>query len=136
MDGVKFDESRMDESGTSVCVLLVEDEGLIAEMISLALEDKGYCVRISDNAEDALRHLASGEAVDILFTDINLPGEIDGAELANRARELRPELPIVYASGRMTSSELGLVPRSVFVSKPYDLSDICTLLHRLAPTEH
>ena len=117
-------------------VLLVEDEVLISDTVCDALKEGGFAVHHAETADAAWRYLQSGREIDVLFTDINLPGEIDGAELANRARELRPELPIVYASGRMTSSELGLVPRSVFVSKPYDLSDICTLLHRLAPTEH
>ena len=118
-------------------VLLVEDEILISDTLCDALKEDGFVVHHADSADEAWRFLQSGHQVDVLFTDINLPGEIDGAELANRARELRPDLPVVYASGRHTSSDLGgLVPRSVFVSKPYHLSDICTLLHRLAPTEH
>lgn len=117
-------------------VLLVEDEILISDVVSDALMEKGFNVHRTETADAALRYLESGHDIDVLFTDINLPGEIDGAELANRVREMRPELPIVYASGRHTASDFGLVSRSVFVSKPYDLSDICTLLHRLAPTEH
>jgi len=118
-------------------VLLVEDEVLISDVVSDALKEDGFVVHRAETADDAWRLLENGYQVDVLFTDINMPGEIDGAELASRARELRPELPIVYASGRLTSSDLGgLVPRSVFVNKPYDLSDICTLLHRLAPTAH
>jgi len=118
-------------------VLLVEDEILISDTVCDALEEGGFVVHHADTADAAWRYIQSGHDIDVLFTDINLPGEIDGAELANLARELRPDLPIVYASGRHTSSDFGgLVPRSVFVSKPYDLSDICTLLHRLAPTEH
>lgn len=123
MDGVKFDESGMDESGQSVCVLLVEDEGLIAEMISLALEDRGYRVRISDNADDALRLLASDEAVDILFTDINLPGNMDGAALAVKAREIRPDLPVIFASGRWSLlDKLQTIPHSAILPKPYSVS--------------
>ena len=117
-------------------VLLVEDEVLISDTVSDALKEGGFVVHHADTADEAWRYLENGNQIDVLFTDINLPGEIDGAELANRARALRPELPIVYASGRHKSSDFGLVPRSVFVSKPYDLSDICTLLQRLAPTEH
>jgi CheY-like chemotaxis protein len=118
-------------------VLLVEDEVLISDCVCDALKEGGFVVHHAETADDAWRLLKNGHQIDVLFTDINLPGEIDGAELASRARELRPELPIVYASGRHTPSDLeGLVPRSVFVSKPYDLSDICTLIQRLAPTKH
>jgi DNA-binding response OmpR family regulator len=117
-------------------VLVVEDEVLISDTVCEALKADGFNVRHAETADAAWRYLQSGE-IDVLFTDINLPGDMDGAELAARARDLRPELPIVYASGRYASSALGaLVPRSVFINKPYDLSEVCMLLHRLAPTEH
>jgi CheY-like chemotaxis protein len=118
-------------------VLVVEDEVLISDTVCDTLKAGGFNVCHAETADAAWRYLQSGHEIDVLFTDINLPGEIDGAELAARARELRPELPIVYASGRHTSSDFGgLVPRSVFLNKPYNLSEVCTLLRRLAPTEH
>jgi hypothetical protein len=50
---------------------------------------------------------------------------------------LRPDLPIIYASGRFTAGDLSpLVSRSVFLTKPYDPTDVCTLISRLAPTAH
>jgi len=122
----------MDESGKSVCVLLVEDEGLIAEMISIALEDRGYTVSVSATAEDALQYLASGETVDLLFTDINLPGVMDGADLALRARELKPDLPVVFASGRWSLlGKLQSVPRSAVLPKPYSVSRACEAVDNL-----
>lgn len=121
----------------TMTVLVVEDEVLISDTVCDALKAGGFNVHHTETADAALRYLESGHEIDVLFTDINLPGEIDGAELASRAREMRPELPIVYASGRHTSSDLGgLVPRSVFLNKPYNLLEVCTLLRRLAPTEH
>jgi CheY-like chemotaxis protein len=118
-------------------VLVVEDEALISETVCDALKAGGFNVHHTETADAALRYLQSNSNIDVLFTDINLPGEMDGAELASRAREMRPELPIVYASGRMSLSDLGgMVPRSVFLNKPYDLLEVCTLLRRLAPTEH
>ena len=80
-------------------VLVVEDEFLISEMMVEALAEQGFEVHAAANAEDALRHLARGEPCDVLFTDINLAGGIDGAALSRSARELRPGLPVVYASG-------------------------------------
>src|SRR5581483_7206884 len=73
-------------------VLLVEDEPLISDVAAEALEEQGFVVATASNATDALRRLQAGSAVDILFTDINLPGGMDGATLARRARELRPDL--------------------------------------------
>ena len=117
-------------------VLLVEDEFLIGEWIAEALGEQGFAVHTVSNARDALRHLASAP-VDVLFTDINLPGGMDGRELAQKARQLRPDLPIVYASGRYQPTDMGaLVPRSVFLSKPYDPYDVGTLLTRLTERAH
>lgn len=113
-------------------VLLVEDEFLISHVVAEELSEYGFVVHESATAEDALRYINSGAAVDVLFTDINLSGGIDGTELAVRVRAMRPDLPIVYASGRYAASGLGqMVSRSVFVPKPYQPSDVCTLLARL-----
>jgi CheY-like chemotaxis protein len=115
-------------------VLLVEDEPLISDLVCDVLTESGFDVHLEDTADGALKYLEGGHEIDVLFTDINLPGEIDGAELAARARALRPELPVIYTSGRASPGEL--VPRSVFVNKPYDLRHLCKLIRRLAPTTH
>jgi CheY-like chemotaxis protein len=100
-------------------VLLVEDEYLISEWVAESLSEQGFAVHAAANAADALRHLATAP-VDVLFTDINLPGAMDGAALARRARELLPHLPVVYASGRPNVLDPTMrVPGSSFVPKPY-----------------
>jgi DNA-binding LytR/AlgR family response regulator len=69
----------------------------------------------------------------VLFTDINLPGGVDGAALAELARQLRPDLPVVYASGSVSKIEhFKAVPGASFVPKPYDLERICSLLQACA----
>jgi CheY-like chemotaxis protein len=116
-------------------VLFVEDEVLVSALMSDVLEERGFSVHAVENGEAALEYLQSGAQVDVLFTDINMPGEIDGAELAKVARNLRPDLPVVYASGRYTEGDLmPMVPRSLFLAKPYDPIEACTLLNRLTPT--
>ena len=118
-------------------VLLVEDEVLISRLVAAALSERGFIVHETATADEALRYMHSGGDVDVLFTDVNLPGSMDGAELTLRARELRPDLPIVYASGRYQPTDIGaLVPRSVFVSKPYDPDDVGMLLIRLTECSH
>jgi CheY-like chemotaxis protein len=100
-------------------VLVVEDEFLISEWVAESLSEQGFAVRTVTNAADALRYLKS-VPVDVLFTDINLPGGMDGATLAHRARELLPDLAVVYASGRVsTLDSAARVPGSIFVAKPY-----------------
>ncbi len=97
-------------------VLFVEDEFLISEWVAQSLSEQGFAVQAVSNAADALRALSS-DPVDVLFTDINLPGDMDGAALARRAREMQPHLPVVYASARAkmlnpARSGAGLVVRA------------------------
>jgi CheY-like chemotaxis protein len=99
-------------------VLLVEDEFLIGEWVAETLAEQGFAVHTVSNAADALRHLASAP-VDVLFTDVNLPGGMDGATLARRARDMMPDLAVVYASARMMLDADTRVPGSIFVPKPY-----------------
>jgi CheY-like chemotaxis protein len=113
-------------------VLVVEDEVLISDLIAEVLSDHGFEVHAVAAAEDALRYLESGADVDVLFTDINLLGRMDGSELAQEARSKRPELPIVYCSGRYSPSALAPpVSRSIFIKKPYSPEDLCRLLERM-----
>ena len=100
-------------------VLLVEDEYLISEWVAESLAEQGFAVCTATNGMDALKCLAS-IPVDVLFTDINLAGGMDGTMLARRARELLPDLPVVYASGRVTVLDPQVrVPGSTFMPKPY-----------------
>ena len=101
-------------------VLLVEDEILVNEWVTQSLSEQGFDVQSVTNAIDALGHLAS-DPVDVLFTDINLPGKMDGAALARRARELLPNLPVIYASARATMlAPDARVPGAIIVPKPYE----------------
>lgn len=122
----------MSRTAAAISVLLVEDEVMISNLVADRLSESGFRVHEVVTADEALRFIKSGANVDVLFTDINLPGGMNGAELAERVRELRPEMPIVYVSGRYKISEISpLVPRSLFVAKPYDPNEICALLTRL-----
>jgi CheY-like chemotaxis protein len=112
-------------------VLLVEDETLISVLVAEALEEDGFEVRAVANAEEALDALNAGEAFDVLFTDINLPG-MDGATLAETARQVRPGIAVVYASGRWTLLDrLRSLPHSAVLPKPYSLTRACNAVENL-----
>jgi two-component system, response regulator PdtaR len=105
---------------------------LISNLVADVLSASGFLVHEVTTADEAMEYIDSGAAIDVLFTDVNLPGGMNGAELAVRAREIRPEMPIVYASGRYKLSEIApLVSRSLFMAKPYDPNDVCAILTRL-----
>jgi CheY-like chemotaxis protein len=125
--GVGIMEPNNKES-EPIHVLFVEDELLISEWVAEALSEQGFAVQTVTNAADALEHLAS-VPVDVLFTDINLPGGMDGTTLARRARELRPHLPVIYASARATLlKQDARVPGSIVVPKPYEPALVARLL--------
>jgi CheY-like chemotaxis protein len=116
----------------AISVLLVEDEALISMLVSDWLNELGFEVHEARTADEALDYIDGGGVVDVLFTDINLPGSMTGAELAQKARALKPELPVVYASGRYRGGDLeGLVPRSAFVPKPFDQRKLLHVLEQV-----
>jgi CheY-like chemotaxis protein len=107
--------------GKRARILLVEDEPLICDLAAEALAEQGFAVAAMGTANEALQYLASDSPVDVLFTDVNLAGGMDGDALARLARELRPDLPVVYTSGRRSKIEsMDPVEGSMFLAKPYD----------------
>lgn len=111
-------------------VLLVEDEPLVNLMMRETLEDAGFEVCAVRNADEAVFHLVGDDLLDVMFTDVHMPG-MNGAELARLARALRPDLRIVYTSGGVLAAE-EKVSGSAFVRKPYEPDKVCALLSRLA----
>jgi CheY-like chemotaxis protein len=110
-------------------VLVVEDEWLVSDMISSVLEHEGYEVQVASNANEALEYLKSENPPDVLFTDINLDGKMTGSELAERARRIHPQLPVLYASGRPSKFDRAAqVPGSTFLPKPYSPYEVCKLV--------
>jgi CheY-like chemotaxis protein len=111
-------------------VLVVEDEALICVDTADTFEQEGFEVHIALNGEDALRQLRGGLAVDVLFTDINLGGAVDGVTLAWLARELMPTLAVVYTSGALQSIAQA-VAGSRFVPKPYSPERVGRMLRAM-----
>ena len=106
-------------------VLFVEDEFFIREWIARSLLEQGFAVDSVTNAVDALLRIARAP-IDVLLTDINLPGGVDGTALARRARELQPNLAVIYASARAaTLQQEARVPGSVLLPKPYEPAASC-----------
>jgi|SRR5579872_1947765 len=125
---------QANKEGQPIRVLLVEDEFLISEWVAGTLLDLGFAVHAVGNATEALRHLATAP-VDVLFTDVQLPGGTDGTSLAQRARELIPDLPVVYASAALDVRAFeARVPGSIFVAKPYDPTAVGRILASVAKT--
>ncbi len=112
-------------------LLLVEDEFLIRLTLAETLQDAGYEVVEAEDADEALAHLATGP-VDLLLTDIQLPGPADGKELAKRVRAILPELPVIFMTGRPEPGGTRLAgARELTIAKPYLPSEVCAAIARL-----
>ena len=102
-------------------VLIVEDDALVRETAAAALEDAGFDVVEVATGEDALAQARTG--TDAVLLDIQLPGRLDGWDVAERLREQRPDLPIVYASGAEPQAPRD-VAGSRFLRKPYSSNEV------------
>jgi CheY-like chemotaxis protein len=103
-------------------VLVVEDNLDAQYLVCEMLKAFGHTVTGTGNAEDALASLAE-HPFDILFTDVSLPG-ISGIDLARRARQARPELGIIFASGYGDTLAARVDFPCISLKKPYDLEQL------------
>jgi len=117
-------------SNENIIVLVVEDEILLREMIVEELRDAGFDVLEAADGDSASKFLLADGRIDVLFTDIRLPGRLDGWAVAQLARERRATLPVIYASGYAVE-RAAKVPDSIFLDKPYQPSQIVATIRKL-----
>jgi len=87
------------EETPAATILVVEDEPLIQLITSEALNESGYRVLVAGDADEAIGILSRDASVCLLFTDIVMPGALDGFGLADWAKSVRPDLKVLYTSG-------------------------------------
>lgn len=104
-------------------VLLVEDEELLRLVIGEELRDGGFEVIEASDGAVAMDVLAKQASIDLLVTDIRMPGVLSGWDVAEQARTLRPGLPVIYATG-FSDDAPRIVPGGRFFKKPYRASAI------------
>lgn len=105
-----MDQRRPIPSGGSVhpsSILVVEDEPLIRHITVGYLEGNGFSVLEATNAREAIGMLETATVkIDLVFSDIQMPGGLDGCDLARWVRENRPDLPVILTSGRVPDGAL------------------------------
>ncbi len=118
-----------------MCILLVEDDALIREIISETLQDAGYEVLEMEDGLSAVRLLDHPpRTFTVILTDFHMPGDVNGSQVAEKARAAFPGIPVIIASGRPDvlqpkwQQELGYY----LLKKPYLPSDILSVIHSLA----
>jgi CheY-like chemotaxis protein len=116
-----------------ISVLVVEDEPLILDIIADELNDAGFNVIQATTGEEAVAILDSTPFIDLLLTDIRLPGSVDGWGVAERARERFSKLPVIYVTG-YSGKPIRQVPDSILLMKPYRPSAVVKAARGLGVT--
>ncbi len=125
------DKHLVEETGRRRAVLVVEDDPIIREVMCEMLEDANFEVVGQESTAGAVKVLDSDTPIDAAFVDIDLGDRGGGFKVAQHARQVRPNLVVVYTSGGgQPSYAEQRVEDSVFVQKPYLPSQICELLKR------
>ena len=110
-------------------ILLVEDDAPIREAVLDVLVDEGFEVVAAETGEQALERCRD-EPLDVLFTDVRLPGKVSGWDVAEMCREENPRLPVIYATGGFHAPSR-VVPGGILFHKPYQPEEIIGAIRRL-----
>jgi len=115
-------------------VLMVEDDAGVREFAHSALLALGYAVRVAKDGEEGLAEVLKSQRIDILFTDVVLPGALNGRHLADEARRARPGLPVLFTTGYTRNAIVHdgrLDPDVTLLSKPYTQDVLAQSLRRM-----
>ena len=114
-----------------VTVLVVEDEAFLLFSIADELREAGYHVLEASNADQAIRLLESRQDIAILFTDIDMPGSMDGLRLSAAVRDRWPPVKIIITSGKQQPGRDAMPSGGVFLPKPYAPASVAATIQGL-----
>lgn len=120
----------MDETAPSDAVLIVEDEPLVRMVAADTLSDCGLKSFEAGDAAEALRMLNGHPEIGLVFTDINMPGEMDGLGLVDLVHRLWPKIQLIVTSGRYRLFDRDLPDDGSFLAKPYQQSQLVALVRQ------
>jgi|GEM_PF-57040 len=119
------------QQADGAAILLVEDDNEVATLVTEMLTQLGYQVLRVASAEGALGALANDRTIDLVFSDIMMPGRMNGIELAREIRRRRPDLPVLLTSGNAESMKMDVSKdRLDILGKPYELHHLAAALER------
>jgi two-component system cell cycle sensor histidine kinase/response regulator CckA len=132
----KTDKAKKDELWGSGTVLLVEDEPMVRAVAERALTRHGYRVITADNGEEALEQLSKGEQIDLLVSDVVMPG-MDGPTMVQEARKSRPDLKILFMSGYAEEQLRNSIDieNVNFLPKPFSVTELAEAARRAVGTK-
>jgi len=112
-------------------ILVVEDDPLVRQYVLTQIQSLGYTTLSASNGTEALALIDSGKHIDLLFTDVIMPGGMNGRELAEQAIKRKPDMKVLYTSGYTENAIIhhGRLDAGVLLlAKPYRRSDLATLI--------
>jgi DNA-binding NtrC family response regulator len=119
---------------TRATILVVEDETLIRMISAEMLQDAGFKVIEAESADEALEILERAEGVQVLFTDIRMPGSMDGLELAALVHKRWPNIKLLLTSGHRSLAHGEVPDDGRFVPKPYSLNAVVNEIREMLPS--
>src|SRR5882762_9762759 len=119
------------QSAALRAILVVEDEMLLRMRAVDMVEDAGFTAVEAINADDALALLESRSDIELLFTDIQMPGSMDGLKLAYAVHERWPSIKIILVSGKVTLTEDERPTASRFFGKPLEVQQMIAELQEM-----
>jgi signal transduction histidine kinase len=128
---IRAEAAQQEVVGGSEKVLLVEDDSTVLCLTLDLLTGLGYQVTCATNAAEALEVLKSPAPIDLLFTDVVMPGGVSGLSLARAARELRPDLAILLSSGFVGEGAATADVEFPLLDKPYETTALAAKLRKL-----
>ncbi|SIQ02031.1 Response regulator receiver domain-containing protein [Rhizobium sp. RU33A] len=114
-----------------ITVIVVEDETLVRMDIAMSLQDEGFTVLEASDADEAIGLLDTHPEIRLMFTDIDMPGSMDGLKLAKAVRDRWPPVKIIVASGHRHLSDELLPIEGKFFSKPYNHARIISAMREM-----
>jgi YesN/AraC family two-component response regulator len=112
-------------------ILIVENEAIVRLELAARLTDLSLIVLSACNADEAIALLDAHPEIEVLLTDIKMPGSMDGVRLAHHVRDRWPPVKIIVTSGFVDAAHFGLPLGSLFMAKPYDSQTLKLTLARL-----
>lgn len=122
----------MRKQSQSVGVLVVEDESLVRVVVLEAIEAAGFKAYAAANADEAISVLERQSNIGIVFTDINMPGSMDGIRLAHCVRDRWPPVRFIVTSALSKFRDAELPRGSMFVGKPYSVEQIVHKIEKMS----
>jgi CheY-like chemotaxis protein len=115
-------------------ILVVDDEVIVRIDLVDTIQEAGFATFEANNADEAIQLMEEHSEIQVLFTDIDVPGTMDGLKLSHYIRDRWPPVRIVITSGHVMATPDQMPAEAVFIAKPHQPADLDRLFRAIAPS--